>query len=63
MFRLKLPALRARRCVQFLTQRMEALFQKAETALDDSSFTPAQRDGLREAFSLVRQQTQQTGTQ
>ena len=42
---------------------MEALFQKAETALENSSFTPAQRDGLREAFSLVRQQTQHTGTQ
>lgn len=49
--------------VGLLTQRMEALFQKSETALDHSSFTPAQRDGLREAFSLVRQQTQQTGTQ
>ena len=46
-----------------LSQRMEDLFQKAETALENSSFTPEQRDGLREAFSLVRQQTQHTGTQ
>jgi geranylgeranyl diphosphate synthase type I len=49
--------------VGLLTQRMEALFQKAEAALETSSFTPAQRDGLREAFLLVRQQTQHTGTQ
>jgi geranylgeranyl diphosphate synthase type I len=49
--------------VALLTQKMEALFQKAETALADSSFTPARRDGLREAFALVRQQTQHTGTQ
>lgn len=49
--------------VGVLTQRMEALFQKAEAALADSSFTPEQRDGLREAFALVRQQTQHTGTQ
>jgi hypothetical protein len=42
---------------------MEDLFQKAETALDHSSLTPAQREGLREAFSLVRQQTQHSGTQ
>jgi len=49
--------------VELLKQRMEGLFQKAEAALESSSFTPAQRDGLREAFSLVRQQTQHTGTQ
>jgi geranylgeranyl diphosphate synthase type I len=49
--------------VGLLTQKMEALFQQAETALDNSSFQPAQRDGLREAFALVRQQTQHTGTQ
>ncbi len=49
--------------VGLLTQKMEALFQKAETALASSSFSPAQRDGLREAFALVRQQTQHTGTQ
>jgi len=49
--------------VGLLTQRMETLFQKAETALDNCSFTPAQREGLREAFALVRQQTQHTGTQ
>lgn len=49
--------------VGLLTQRMEALFQQAETALENSSFTPAQRDGLREAFASVRQQTQHTGTQ
>ena len=49
--------------VGLLTQRMEALFQKAENALDHSSFTPAQRDGLRESFALVRQQTQHSGTQ
>ncbi|HUB65877.1 MAG TPA: polyprenyl synthetase family protein [Candidatus Methylacidiphilales bacterium] len=49
--------------VALLTQRMEDLFQKAEAALDHSSFAPAQRGGLREAFSLVRQQTQHTGTQ
>jgi geranylgeranyl diphosphate synthase type I len=49
--------------VGLLTAKMESLFQKAESALDNSSFTPAQREGLREAFSLVRQQTQHTGTQ
>jgi len=49
--------------VALLSQRMEDLFQKAETALENSSFTPEQRDGLREAFALVRQQTQYTGTQ
>jgi geranylgeranyl diphosphate synthase type I len=49
--------------VGLLTQKMEALFQKAESALEASSFTIAQRDGLREAFALVRQQTQHTGTQ
>jgi geranylgeranyl diphosphate synthase type I len=49
--------------VGLLTQQMEALFRKAETALENSSFAPAQRDGLREAFSLIRQQTQHTGTQ
>jgi geranylgeranyl diphosphate synthase type I len=48
--------------VGILSQRMEDLFQKAETALDNSSFTPEQREGLREAFALVRQQTQHTGT-
>jgi len=48
--------------VGILSQRMEDLFQKAETALDNSSFTPDQREGLREAFALVRQQTQHTGT-
>jgi len=46
--------------VALLSQRMEDLFQKAETALENSSFTPEQRDGLREAFALVKQQT---GTQ
>ena len=45
--------------VGLLTQKMESLFQKAEVALENSSFTPAQREGLREAFALVRQQTQQ----
>jgi geranylgeranyl diphosphate synthase type I len=49
--------------VGLLTQRMETLFQKAEAVLGHSSFTPEQRDGLREAFTLVRQQTQHTGTQ
>ena len=49
--------------VGLLTKRMEGLFQKAELALENSSLSPAQRDGLREAFSLVRQQTQHTGTQ
>lgn len=49
--------------VGLLTQKMETLFAKAEAALDNSSFTPTQRDGLREAFALVRQQTQHTGTQ
>ena len=49
--------------VALLTQKMESLFQKAETARENSSFTPGQRDGLREAFALVRQQTQHTGTQ
>ncbi len=48
--------------VGLLTRRMEALFQQAESALDSSSLTSIQRDGLREAFSLVRQQTQHTGT-
>ena len=49
--------------VSLLTRRMEELFQQAETALGKSSFTPAQRDGLREVFALVRQQTQHSGTQ
>jgi geranylgeranyl diphosphate synthase type I len=49
--------------VGLLTTKMEMLFQKAENALDASSFTAAQREGLREAFALVRQQTQHTGTQ
>jgi len=49
--------------VGILTLKMEELFQKAETALEHSSFTPAQRDGVREAVALVRQQTQHTGTQ
>ena len=46
-----------------LTQRMELLFQRSETALETSSLTPAQRVGLREVIGLVRQQTQHTGTQ
>jgi geranylgeranyl diphosphate synthase type I len=49
--------------VDLLTQKMESLFQKAESTLENSSFTPAQREGLREAFALIRQQTQHTGTQ
>jgi len=49
--------------VGLLTSKMEALFEKAQAALQSSSFTPAQRDSLREAFALVRQQTQHTGTQ
>jgi geranylgeranyl diphosphate synthase type I len=49
--------------VGLLTQKMEALFSQTEAALENSTFTPAQRDGLREAFALVRQQTQHTGTQ
>ena len=49
--------------VALLTGQMQTLFQKAEAALDSSSFTVEQRNGLREAFSLVRQQTQHTGTQ
>jgi geranylgeranyl diphosphate synthase type I len=49
--------------VGLLTTRMETLFAQAESALESTSFTPAQRQGLREAFALVRQQTQHTGTQ
>jgi geranylgeranyl diphosphate synthase type I len=49
--------------VGLLMQKMESLFQKAETALNNSSFNAAQREGFREAFALVRQQTQHTGTQ
>jgi geranylgeranyl diphosphate synthase type I len=49
--------------VGLLTAKMEWLFTQAEAALDGSSFSPAQRVGLREAFALVRQQTQHTGTQ
>ncbi len=49
--------------VGVLTREMEALFQKSEAALAGSSFTSAQREGLREAIALVRQQTQHTGTQ
>ena len=45
-----------------LNQRMEALFQQAEMMLGQSSLRPEQRDGLREAIALVRQQTQHTGT-
>jgi geranylgeranyl diphosphate synthase type I len=36
--------------VALLTRRMENLFQKAEAALDNSSFTPRQREGLGLAF-------------
>ena len=49
--------------VDLLTQKMESLFAKSETALGNSSFSPAQLEGLREAFALVRQQTRHTGTQ
>ena len=49
--------------VGLLTHKMEALFQKSESMVDNSSFAPAQRDGLREAFAIVRQQAQHTGTQ
>jgi geranylgeranyl diphosphate synthase type I len=49
--------------VGLLTSKMESLFEKAQSALENSSFTPAQRDGLRDAFALVRRQTQHTGTQ
>jgi geranylgeranyl diphosphate synthase type I len=49
--------------VGLLTAKMEALFAQAESALSHTTFTPAQRDGLREAFALVRQLTQHTGTQ
>ena len=48
--------------VDLLTQRMGGLFQKAEGILDHSSFSPAQRDGIRQAFSMVRQHTQPAGT-
>jgi geranylgeranyl diphosphate synthase type I len=46
-----------------LTERMESLFLKSETALENSSLTATQRHGLREAVGMVRQQTQHTGTQ
>ena len=49
--------------VGLLTSKMESLFDQSQAALESSSFTPTQRDGLREAFALVRQQTQHTGTQ
>jgi geranylgeranyl diphosphate synthase type I len=49
--------------VGLLTKKMEALFEQAEAALSHSSFTDSQKDGLREAFALVRQQTQHSGTQ
>ena len=49
--------------VGLLTTKMEALFAQAESALESTSFTPGQRQGLREAFALVRLQTQHTGTQ
>jgi geranylgeranyl diphosphate synthase type I len=49
--------------VRELTLRMDALFQKSETALDQSSLTSAQQEGLREAIAMVRQQTQHSGTQ
>jgi geranylgeranyl diphosphate synthase type I len=49
--------------VGLMTRKMEALFLKAENALANSSFSPTQREGLQEAFALVRQQTQHTGTQ
>jgi geranylgeranyl diphosphate synthase, type I len=48
--------------VALLTSKMESLFEKAEAALQGSTFTPAQREGLREMFWLIRQQTQHTGT-
>jgi geranylgeranyl pyrophosphate synthase len=49
--------------VGLLTTKMEALFEKTRAALDSSSFTAAQREGLRDAFAQVRQLTQHTGTQ
>jgi geranylgeranyl diphosphate synthase type I len=49
--------------VAVLTQQMETLFQKSQNAMEQSSFSNVQRDGLREAFAMVRQQTQHTGTQ
>ncbi|MEI9998068.1 MAG: polyprenyl synthetase family protein [Verrucomicrobiota bacterium] len=49
--------------VGLLTATMASHFEKARTMLEGSSFTPAQRAGLREAFELVRQQTRHTGTQ
>jgi len=46
-----------------LTRRMEELFRQSEEALDQSSLTPLQREGLREAVGMVRQQTRHSGTQ
>jgi geranylgeranyl diphosphate synthase type I len=48
--------------VEELTRRMETLFRKSESALENSPLDPSQRAGLREAIALVRQQTQHTGT-
>jgi geranylgeranyl diphosphate synthase type I len=48
--------------VELLTTRMNELFGQAEAALAASSLTPAQAGGYREVFSLIRQQTQHSGT-
>jgi geranylgeranyl diphosphate synthase type I len=49
--------------VGLLTARMNDLFLQSETALDSSSLTPVQREGYREVFAVIRQQTQHSGTQ
>ena len=49
--------------VGLLTARMNELFLQSETALDSSSLTPLQREGYREVFAMIRQQTQHSGTQ
>ena len=49
--------------VELLTTRMNELFNQSEAALAASSLTPAQAEGYREVFSLIRQQTRHSGTQ
>jgi geranylgeranyl diphosphate synthase type I len=48
--------------VGLLATRMNELFTQAEAALATSSLTTAQCEGYREVFSLIRQQTQFSGT-
>lgn len=48
--------------VHRLKERMTQLFFESEESLIRSSLTESQREGMRDAIDLIRQQTQHTGT-